>query len=534
MKKNISDLTAIRALHQAGKLEEAKKGYLAILKNNPQEVTALNYLGILYLQENNFQAALDCFNKAINIEPQNLSLYLHLANTFKLQGSYPQAITVLQQLIQKNPHYTPAYNNLGSVYFAQGNLTEAIHYYRAATKQQPDYCDAFYNLGLALAKQNQLDEAITAHLTVLTLLPKHAAARFQLARLFMQKEDYPNALKYFLQLEEFYPHHFETQTNLATCYLKLGKLTEAKQHYLQALELTPDDIQILFNLGFISMQLGQIDHAIRHYQQVIQIDPDYFPAHNNLGTAFLAKQHIGYALQHFQEALRLQPHNTAIRYTVDMLKKDQRLLAAPPDYVKNLFNAYADHYEAHLTTALDYKVPDLLFNAVRNITSKNSLDILDLGCGTGLCGVIFKPQAKSLIGVDLSEKMLAYAAKKAIYDELIESNLLSYLTDKHEAFDLVMAGDVFVYMGELAEIFLSVEKILRPAGLFVFNTEITAAENYKMNQSGRFAHSKEYLDQLAIKNNFKIVFYATAVTRMQNNEPVQGHIYVLQASKKSA
>jgi predicted TPR repeat methyltransferase len=212
-----------------------------------------------------------------------------------------------------------------------------------------------------------------------------------------------------------------------------------------------------------------------------------------------------------------------------MLSQDQRLLASPPDYIKNLFDAYADHYESHLLQSLDYQVPELLFNAVSNVITNpgQALDILDLGCGTGLTGIPFRPMAKTLVGVDLAEKMLAVAAEKNIYTRLVPADITTYLQQQPMAFDLLIAGDTLVYIGDLSAFFQGAAKVLRPGGLLAFNTEITDSADYTMNQSGRFSHQQKYLDALAQQNNFKVAFYQKTITRQQNNEPVYGHLYVL-------
>src|SRR3990167_9426576 len=272
--------------------------------------------------------------------------------------------------------------------------------------------------------QKNDEEAVTIYKRLLEKSPEHIAARFYLACLLMRQEKISDALTEFLILETQEPDHVETQINLATCYLKKGILNEAKKHYLNALSLTPDDTQILFNLGVIHQQQGNADLAIQYYQRAIVLEPDLFSAHNNLGVVFLEKQHVGFALRHFQKALELQPDNKAIAYTVTALTQDKRLLAAPPDYVQTLFDAYADHYESHLLNALDYTIPEQIQQALSNITSPcATLDILDLGCGTGLCGTALKPYAKTLIGVDLSEKMLAIASEKKSYDQLITDDI---------------------------------------------------------------------------------------------------------------
>lgn len=527
MSKPTLDIHEIHKLHQDGLLDEAKAGYQALLKQNPKNIDALHALGILYAQEDNLPEAIHCLETAVRYQPDNPVLTLHLANVLKTQGLFSHAADMLNALLKNHPNYIPALNNLGGIYYAQGKLDDAIHCYQQAIQQQPEYMDAYYNLALALTKQNKFDEAIQTYQQLLAITPDHSAALFLLASLYMQQDDITEAIKQFNAVAAIQPNHFETQTNLATCYLKLGDFDKAKTHYLYALDLAHKDTQVLFNLGFICMQQGQVDNAIQYYQLATQFNPEFYEAHNNLGVAFLAKQHISFALQHFKAALRLHPENQALQYTVNALSKDQRLLAAPVEYVKSLFDAYADHYEPHLLTALEYKVPDLLYQAVAKVTAKKDLAILDLGCGTGLCGMVFQPKAKTLVGVDLSEKMLAVAAQKNIYTELKSDDILDYLTQHTHEFDLILSGDVFVYIGDLADTFKRVHHALKPGGLFAFNCELNETQAFTMNQSGRFAHSKQYIDQLAKENNFKIVHYSVAKTRMQNNEPVFGHIYVL-------
>lgn len=417
----------------------------------------------------------------------------------------------------------------------QGQFDEAIQCYRALLSHYPDAIDVYYNLGLALIKQGDFDAARDNYSQLLNLAPDHFAARFHLACTWMRQNKWDQAIQEFLIIETEC-NHFETETNLATCYLKQGELALAKSHYLKALELAPEDTQILFNLGVICMQQGFVDSAIRYYQKAVQIQPDHYPAHNNLGVAFLAKQHLAFALCHFKEALRLQPQNEALAYTVKMLTQNQSERSAPSGYIQSLFDAYADHYEPHLLTALDYQIPTLLLDAIKSTLhpQKIAWDILDLGCGTGLCGVHFKPFAKSLTGVDLSPKMLAVATEKQIYDALHTNDLTTFLSQQHKAYDLILAGDVLVYLGDLKNLFSSIHQALRTDGYFAFNTEIEeAAENseYKMNQSGRFAHQKNYIDQIAVENQLKIIYYQCVVTRMQNGEPVYGHLYILQSKE---
>lgn len=526
------DFDKTRAQHQAGMLAEAKAGYLALLQENPQDSQSLHYLALVYAEEGDWPNAEASLQKAIAISPGDLFLQLHLANIYKAQGRKVEAEKILLQVIQQNPDFAAAHNNLGTLYFSQGKWQEAIQLYRKAIDAQADYADAYYNLGLALNKFQHREEAMTVFQALLELTPGHLGALFQAALIYMERQHYQAAIDNLTQIAQDYPFHYETQVNLATSYLRLGWLPEAKTHYLKAIDIQPDDTQILFNLGVIAMQRGAVNEAIEYYERALQINPDYFDAHNNLAVVLLGVRKRALALKHFKEALRIQPQDEAIKHTVGILSQDKNLLTSPPDYIRSLFNAYADHYDAHLEQALDYQVPQrmqVMVAAHLNL-SKAQWDILDIGCGTGLCASVFKPAARQLTGVDLAEQMLAQAKAKNIYDRLIQSDILSFLQKQSAAWDLIVAGDVLVYFGDLQAVLQAAWQALKPQGLFVFDVE-QGREAYALQETGRFAHAKKYLDQLIQQTGFTTLAYEDIPLRLHLETTVRGHLYLLQKGK---
>jgi predicted TPR repeat methyltransferase len=155
------------------------------------------------------------------------------------------------------------------------------------------------------------------------------------------------------------------------------------------------------------------------------------------------------------------------------------------------------------------------------------LDILDLGCGTGLCGVVLKPYASRLTGVDLSPAMLDQAKKRGIFDELETAEVTGYLQKNAGRFDLVAAGDVLVYIGELSPVFEAARKALRPGGLFAFTAEQFDGTGYALGDSMRYAHSRDYLEQTARAAGFEVRMLQETSTRKENRIPVPGWIVVL-------
>lgn len=522
-----SSFEEIKQLHQAGHLTEAKRGYQHLLAKNSQDITVLHWLGILYAEEGDITQAVATLQKAYQLNPHDTTIALHYANVLKAQHAYPEAIAVLQTLLAVTPKFPAIYNNLGTVYFAQGEYVAAIEAYQKAIELQTNYIDAYYNLGLAFNKLKKSTEAMRAFEAVLALSEDHPGARFQLGILLMQQQQYEKALQLFKQVLAVYPYHVESQLNLATCYIKLGKLLEAKENYLKTLELNPSDTQTLFNLGVLAMQTGRLEEAIYYYLQTAKLESNNFDAHNNLGYAYLLLRDRKNALLHFNEALRLQPNNVAIQHTVHILAQDKPLTESPKEYIQSLFDSYADHYDAHLVQLLHYQVPQVFYRIMQDKISDKKLSILDLGCGTGLCGETFKSMASSLTGVDISENMLAIAKEKNIYDHLVQSDLMDFLKNQNKTYDLIMAGDVLVYFGDLASLFSAIYQALQKDGFFIFNVEMNTEKNYRMAASGRFEHSKEYIAALAQQYHFTITRDEAAELRTQDQLPVDARVYVL-------
>ncbi|MDA8561819.1 tetratricopeptide repeat protein [Gammaproteobacteria bacterium] len=523
------DIKTIHEKHKLGLLDEAESDSLKLLSKTPDNSELLHSLGIIYTQKKDFGKATKYLESALNQNPDNPSIALNLSNVLKIQGYLEKAKEILMETSAKHPNYPPAFNNLGIIYYLQKKLAPAINAYNKAIELFPEYVDAYYNLGLALYKNNELDNSIKIFNKLLLINPDHLAARFHLACVFMEQKDNNNAIKEFLTIELDQPFHFETQTNLASCFLNQGKLELSKKHYFKAHELNKDDTQVLLNLGIINMHQNNLNGAINYYQKAISENPNFFDAHNNVAVAFLANQQTAYALKHFKEAYRIKPQNKELEYTIQVLSENKNLPAAPAEYIKSLFDSYAKHYDSHLINTLEYKIPIIFEKSLGKILNTNKkLNILDVGCGTGLCSEPFKPIAKKLVGVDLSNKMLAVAAQKKIYDDLINKDTEKFLKETNNSFDLILAGDAFIYTGFLDNIFNLISSTLNTHGLFVFNTEINKESDFSINISGRFSHKRTYLDKLAEINNFAIISYEACFTRMQNNKPVIGHVYVLQ------
>jgi len=156
------------------------------------------------------------------------------------------------------------------------------------------------------------------------------------------------------------------------------------------------------------------------------------------------------------------------------------------------------------------------------------LVVLDAGCGTGLAAPTLRPLAATLHGLDLSPAMVAKARQRRLYDALYEADLENYLNRHPESYDLIVAADVMVYLGDLSAPLAAARNALHDGGTLAFTLERTEeSESYMLGAKHRYAHSRKYVAQQAEHCGFKIELLEDAVTRKDGGEDVPGLLVVL-------
>lgn len=239
------------------------------------------------------------------------------------------------------------------------------------------------------------------------------------------------------------------------------------------------------------------------------------------------------AIAAFAEALRLDPADRC-GATLRLARLGARPApdAPPAAHVRDLFDGYADRYEASLVTALGYRGPALVAAALDvHAAGRHFAHVLDLGCGTGLVAPVIRPRAERLDGVDLAPAMIAKARAGGLYDGLEVGDVVAAMAARPAAsLDLLTAGDVFCYLGDLVPVFAAAGRVALPGGLFVFTTEAVGAEedgDVVLRESLRWAHSRRHLETAAAAGGFRVVAIDDAVLRRDRGLDVGGRIAVL-------
>jgi predicted TPR repeat methyltransferase len=412
-------------------------------------------------------------------------------------GKHDLAYTHIAHAISLNSKAALFHNNLGEVCRALNRLEEAQACYARALALQPELLEAHRNIGLTLLAQNKPNQAESYLRQVIQRHPNYLGGYWALLTALKDQNKQEDILSICDAGLEHNPLDLSLLHAKGHTLRAAGRLEQSVEHYRQAIKQQPQVPELYRYLAVVLMQLGDTEAAIESLQNEIQLSPD------------ASAQHLLASLQNI---------------TTDR---------APASYVSELFNAYADGFDQHLVGKLEYRTPALVAQTLRDALGNDALglDILDLGCGTGLFGEEIKDIKKTLAGIDLASKMIDRTRERGIYDELIVGDLLDYLAGvKSGRFDLIVATDVFIYVGNLLPVFEQVSRVLHPGRWFAFSLEAAPEANdeeFVLASSGRYQHGQTYLERLCASFNFEIRSCTQTTIRKEHSQPIAGYICLL-------
>jgi predicted TPR repeat methyltransferase len=188
--------------------------------------------------------------------------------------------------------------------------------------------------------------------------------------------------------------------------------------------------------------------------------------------------------------------------------------------VERLFDQYAPRFDASLVERLHYSAPRAIRRTLeQRFPKRRYATCLDIGCGTGLMGAEIRDLVDRLAGVDLSQGMINQARRKNIYDALSQADAVLALRGT-ASYDLILAADVLVYLGDLRPIIAAAYDALTPDGVFVFTVQIIKGADFSLGPDQRFSHSENYI--MSAMTMFQAVHVTPGTFRRERNEPVPG------------
>lgn len=394
-------------------------------------------------------------------------------------------------------------------------------------------------------------------------MPETTDAMLQTALDLLSAGRHSEAILILQQVVRSTPHSAAAFRALAEAHLGSGDLDEARRCCERSTTLDPTFDRAFYLLGVICAHAGDLYDSIAAFERAIELRPKYFDALRGLAAVAGRSGRLARALECYRELIvagidhselllefaetaerhgdlddaitarkilfKRDPGNLENRFNLSSLTGKDPPPATPATMVTQTFDGYAEKFETHLG-ALQYSGPELLYRAVNRCESRNDLQVLDLGCGTGLCGQPFRQMAGQLIGVDLSPRMLEKAKAKNLYDELHCAEALDFLSQQAE-YDLIIAADVLIYFGDLQPVFSAARSRIGGGGRFAFTIECSDCDDVVVSRNHRYLHSPSYVRSVIAETGWQIEVFDECTLRQEHHQDVTGIVAVARRSR---
>ncbi len=311
--------------------------------------------------------------------------------------------------------------------------------------------------------------------------------------------------------------------------MALGDWTQALHCHDKARALGADGADFCLRWGQCLAHQRLLPQALLAFEQALTHAPELAEAWSQMAHVQRDMGQTAEAITSYQRAMQLGADPELHRYYLAALSPQQPMVNAPAAYVEKLFDQYADDFEAHLVGQLGYQGHRVLLQNLPIDSAARFERVWDLGCGTGLCGSLIRPRADHLVGVDLSSAMVAKAKALGLYDSLHALELVDFLKQGTEQADLVLAADVFIYVGHLEAVFEALSPRVRPGGWLAFTVEeADPGMAVQLHRSLRYAHALPYLEALAAQHGWHWARVHRAPLRLDQAQPLMGAYVYLQ------
>ena len=455
---------------------------------------------------------------AVGLTRQGLALFA--------VGDFRRAEQAFRTVVEVAPHQALAWNNLALVLVSLGEHGEAAAALERSVGLDPTQVATWISLAAAFLRLDRADAAEEACVAALALDAGNAAAWQTRAFASVQAENFHGAAEAFARTIALAGDSAALRFNLGVALMRCSQFEEAAASLAAALALDPTLAAALECKQVCDVVLAAIAGDMAMAGVTALAAPDLGRI---LKTALLLLNGAGEraAAARVSEAwVRVSPGNIEATHLRDAALS-RPVDRQPAALVAQHFDGIADDFDDRLVRRLGYEGPGRLLGLITSrIVADGTLDVLDLGCGTGLCAPLLRPYARRLAGVDLSARMLAKARALKLYDRLATGDLLDALSGRPGRRDLLVAADTLPYLGDLAPVFDGAARVLRPGGWFAFSTETIEGDSFVLKADGRYAHGRRYVERMTA-GRFEVAGEVTAPLRRAAGRTVVGDFFLL-------
>ncbi|MBL0403234.1 tetratricopeptide repeat protein [Microvirga aerilata] len=455
---------------------------------------ALRQLGLVHWENGRFDAAARAFTSALSLATEDPDLWRDLASVYSALDQDEQALAAIRVSLELAPDNAQSWQTLASVADRLDDAETAEGAYRRVIDLNPKAAAAHLGLGLLLFRRKSYEAALAAVRASVDLDYVNGLAHFALGHLSFIALDFASCARAFDEAA------------------RLTLPLDAPSRQKRARAIT-----------FQAMIEGRVQEALQEYSGIAGDDrEDLDVIARDAFSVLSASGHLEAAAEIGRMRLAEKPDDPVRRYLLDAVV-GRTMAAAPTEYIEQYFDQFAPQFDSKLLGTLQYDAPSQMAKLVAGHRDRFNR-MLDLGCGTGLAAEELMRFGSTLIGVDLSSGMLAEAAKRGGYAELVKSEAVAYLQTTQDRFDLIFAADSLIYFGDLGPLLRAAAGAMVQGGLLALSIEVAEGQSFTLRPSGRFAHSLEHLKTAA--TDFVILESVESHIRLEAGRPVPG-LYVI-------
>lgn len=408
--------------------------------------------------------------------------------------------------------------------------------YKKILRNDKSHLNANYMLGTLYAEQNKLDGALKYLNVAEKIDPISPFIQNNLGNAYRLHQQYELAINHYRKALAVKPDLTEAYNNLGNAYKLTGNTEQAAAMYQQAIASNPGFIDAHFNFGNLYWDIDDFENAYPYYAHVLMLNPDHAKSHDKLGTYYLKTGEVDKARAHFETYLGLDINDTCgvkikIAYLDNIDNNNTETLPAkiPEQLVRETYEKKAFTWDKNINRPkMEFLGPTHIKSSFDKYhTESQDLVILDIGCGTGLCGEFLQEHAYELVGVDLSQHMLSHAQQKNIYTSLEKSDIVDYLTSSNTLFDVIVGSGILIFYGDLMPLLTAARQRLRPQGHFIFTLYKSENQQIEVRENMHFAHSIDYLQNIIQQTGFKLESLSEIIHEYDHGKAQPGLIVVL-------
>jgi predicted TPR repeat methyltransferase/cytochrome c-type biogenesis protein CcmH/NrfG len=424
---------------------------------------------------------------------------------------------------------------LADLHMRSGDLDKAERYNRRAILVDPNSYVAQNNLGNILRHTGRVAEATGHFALAFQLNPTDATVALNLAMGLADQFRFAGAVPFFRHAVGLNPSNADAHSSFALALAHTMQHREAELHYLEALKIDPMHFGARVCLAFLLLEQGRATEVHKQVEFLTEIENAAEFPHKNFGILLARIGARDRAKACFEKHLPLHPGD-ADEIAMLLATVGGPLPARATDQqVTHIYNLRADDWDRVAAEPGGYQGHQLVAATLARLDAQKADAVLDAGCGTGLIGELLRPHVRLLVGVDMSEAMLARARQKDIYDNLHCGDLVDYMVNHPSSFDVIASAATIVHFGKLGGVFEAAARCLRPRGLFVFTafpndedpSAVAIGSLNGLAQGGCFRHGSDYIARTAAEHGLAVELISREVHEHSRGEAVHGLVVAL-------